>query len=231
MKQRGPIIAGVAAAALALLLVVFLLLPKMGEVGKARDDLKVAQDGEVSLQAQLRALQDAQAQAPQTEEEIKALDDQVPSTVDLPGLFRLLQGAADRAAVDFFQFSPGTPAADLTGAFSIVSSQIVITGSYFTLQEFLYSMESLPRAAKVMSVGISPLGSTSGTTTTTTTTTTSGRLQMQLTVEFYTTDSSAGPGSVPGPSEGVATVPAAASTTTTTTTPTATPTTAPESGA
>jgi Tfp pilus assembly protein PilO len=230
MRQRGPIIAGVAAAALALLLVVFLLLPKMGEVGKARDDLKVAQDGEVSLQAQLRALQDAQAQAPQTEEEIKALDDQVPSTVDLPGLFRLLQGAADRAAVDFFQFSPGTPTADLTGAFSIVSSQIVITGSYFTLQEFLYSMESLPRAAKVMSVGISPLGSTSGTTTTTTTTT-SGRLQMQLTVEFYTTDSSAGPGSIPGPSEGVATVPAAASTTTTTTTPTATPTTAPESGA
>lgn len=226
MKQRGPIIAGVAVVALALLLVVFLLLPKMGEVGKARDDLKVAQDGEVSLQAQLRALQDAQAQAPQTEEEIKALDDQVPSTVDLPGLFRLLQGAADRAAVDFFQFSPGTPATDLTGSFSIVSSQIVITGSYFTLQEFLYSMESLPRAAKVMSVGISPLGSTSGTTTTTT----SGRLQMQLTVEFYTTDSSAGPGSSPGPSEGVATVPAAASTTTTTTT-TATPTTAPESGA
>jgi Tfp pilus assembly protein PilO len=207
MKQRGPIIAGVAAAALALLLVVFLLLPKMGEVGKARDDLQAAQDGEISLQAQLRSLQDAQAQAPQTEDEIKALEDQVPSTVDLPGLFRLLQGAADRAAVDFFQFSPGTPAPDLSGGFSILSSQIVITGSYFTVQEFLYSMESLPRAAKVMSVAITPAGSTSGTTTTTTST---GRLQMQLTVEFYTTDSSAGPGSIPGPTEGAATVPTAA---------------------
>jgi Tfp pilus assembly protein PilO len=210
MKRRGPIIAGVAAALLALLLVVFLVLPKMGEVGKAGDDLQAAQDGEISLQAQLRSLQDAQAQAPQTEDEIKALDDQVPSTVDLPGLFRLLQGAADRAAVDFFQFSPGTPAPDLTGAFSIVSSQIVITGSYFTLQEFLYSMESLPRAAKVMSVAITPVGATSGTTTTTTPTTTTGRLQMQLTVEFYTTDSSAGPGSTPGPTEGAATVPTAA---------------------
>ncbi|MGE5459914.1 MAG: type 4a pilus biogenesis protein PilO [Solirubrobacterales bacterium] len=214
MKQRGPIIAGVAAAALALLLVVFLVLPKMGQVGEARDSLQTAQDSEISLQAQLRSLQDAQAQAPQTEDEIKALDDQVPSTVDLPGLFRLLQGAADRAAVDFFQFSPGTPAPDLSGGFSILSSQIVITGSYFTLQEFLYSMESLPRAAKVMSVAITPAGSTSGTTTTTTTST--GRLQMQLTVEFYTTDSSAGPGSSPGPTEGLTTVPAAASTTTTT---------------
>jgi len=214
MRQRGPLVAGIASAALALLLIVLLVLPKMGQVGEAQDALKTAQDGEVSLQAQLRSLQDAQAQAPKTEDEIKALDSKVPSTVDLPSLFRLLQGAADRAAVDFFQFSPGTPAPDLTGAFSIVSSQIVITGSYFTLQEFLYSLESLPRAAKVISVGITPVGAT--TTGTTTPTTTSGRLQMQLTVEFYNTDSSAGPGSIPGPTEGTATVPAAASTITTT---------------
>lgn len=213
MRTRGPLIAGIVAGVLALLLVVLLVLPKMGEVGKAQDDLQSAEDQELALQTQLRALQDAQAQAPQTEDEIKALENKVPSTVDLPGLFRLLQGAADRAAVDFFQFSPGSPLPDASGGFSIVTSQIVITGSYFTLQEFLYSLETLPRAAKVMSVGISPAGGAEGTTATTPT----GRLTMQLSVEFYTTDSSAGPGSEPGPTEGLGTVPAASVQTETTT--------------
>jgi hypothetical protein len=38
-----------------------------------------------------------------------------------------------------------------------------------------------------------------------TTTTSTSNLQLQITVEFYTTDSSAGPGSIPGPTEGVST--------------------------
>ena len=42
----------------------------------------------------------------------RRIEDQVPPTVDLPALFRLLQAAADRAAVDFFSFTPGTPAPD-----------------------------------------------------------------------------------------------------------------------
>jgi Tfp pilus assembly protein PilO len=215
MRSRGPLIAGIVSGAVVLLLVVFLVLPKMGQVGQAQEDLEAAEQQEIALQTQLRALQDAQAQAPQTEEEIQALDDQVPSTVDLPGLFRLLQAAADRAAVDFFQFSPGTPVADPSGAFSILSSQIVITGSYFSVQEFLYSLETLPRANKVMSVTLAPVGATEGGTAPTTTT---GRLQGQLTVEFYTTDSSAGPGSQPGPTTGLATVPASSTTETTDTT-------------
>ncbi len=203
MRARGPLVAGIVSGVVVLLLVVLVVLPKKSEVGKARDDVQTAQDQEVSFQAELRALQDAQASAPKTEEEIRALEDKVPSTVDLPGLFRLLQSAADRSAVDFFQFSPGTPVPDVTAAFSVVSSQIVITGNYFTLQEFLYNMETLPRAAKVMSVTVSPAAA--ATTEGTTVTTTVGRLQMQMTVEFYTTDSSAGPGSSPGATQGVPT--------------------------
>lgn len=204
-SRRGPLIAGIVAGVLALLLIVLLVLPKMNQVNETQDQVQAAQDQEVSLQAELRSLQDAQAQAPETEQEIQALEDQVPPTVDLPDLFRQLQAAADRSAVDFFQFSPGTPVADASGAFSTVASQIVVTGGYFNLQEFLYSLETLPRAAKVMNVAIAPSGGGEGETATITTS--SDRLQMQLAVEFYTTDSSAGPGSAPGPTEGVQTAP------------------------
>lgn len=201
MRSRPVLIAAAVSGALAVLMIVLLVLPKMGEVSKAREDLQAAQDEEITLQGQLRSLQDAQAQAEQTQREIEALEAKVPPTADLPGLFRLLQAAADRAGVDFFQFSPGSPTADPSGTFSTIPGQIVVTGNYFMLQEFLYRLESLPRAAKVTSVSIAPGGGGE----TEATTLESNRLQMQLAVEFYTTDASAGPGSIPGPSESATT--------------------------
>jgi Tfp pilus assembly protein PilO len=206
VNRRGPIIAGAIAGVLALLAVLVLVLPKMKEVSTTKVDLQNAVDEEVTLQAQVKALQDAQAAAPETEQEIKGLEAKVPPTPDLPGLFRLLQSTADVSGVDFFTFSPGAPTPDPSGGFSVISSSMVVTGGYFALDEFLYNLENLPRAAKVMSVSISAGAAASSTSTTTSS---SSRLQMQLTVEFYTTDASAGPGSTPGSSTSAPTVPGA----------------------
>jgi Tfp pilus assembly protein PilO len=195
VNRRAPIIAG-AILLVALLAVFLMVLPKMSEVGETEDQLQQAQDQEISLAAQLNALEDAQAAAPETELEIAAIDAQVPQTADLPRLFRQLQGAADRAAVDFFSFTPGTPVPNLTGSYSTIASQITVSGGYFAIDQFLFLLETLQRAAKVTSLAVTP---SAGTTTSTST------LQLQITVEFYTTDSSAGPGSIPGPTEGVTT--------------------------
>ena len=198
MNRRAPIIAGVIAVAVALLAVFLLVRPKMSEVSQTEDDLQAAEDQEVTLAAQLNALQDAQAAAPETEQEIAAIDAEIPPTADLPSLFRLLQGAADRSVVDFFSFTPGTPAPNTAGTFSTIASQVTVSGGYFAIDEFLFLLETLPRAAKVTTLAVTPSSAASGETTTTTST---SNLQLQLTVEFYTTDTSAGPGSVPGPSD------------------------------
>lgn len=198
MNRRAPIIAGVIALAVALVAVFLLVRPKMSEVSTAEDDLQAAEDQEVTLAAQLGALQDAQAAAPETEQEIAAIDAEIPPTADLPSLFRLLQGAADRSVVDFFSFTPGTPAPNTAGTFSTIASQVTVSGGYFAIDEFLFLLETLPRAAKVTTLAVTPSSAASGVTTTTTST---SNLQLQLTVEFYTTDTSAGPGSVPGPSD------------------------------
>jgi Tfp pilus assembly protein PilO len=198
VNRRAPIIAGVIAVAVALLAVFLLVRPKMSEVSTTEDDLQVAEDQEVNLAAQLNALQDAQAAAPETEQEIAAIDAEIPPTADLPSLFRLLQGAADRSVVDFFSFTPGTPAPNTAGTFSTIASQVTVSGGYFAIDEFLFLLETLPRAAKVTTLAVTPSSAASGETTTTTST---SNLQLQVTVEFYTTDTSAGPGSVPGPSD------------------------------
>lgn len=196
MNRRAPIIAGVIAVAVALLAVFLLVRPKMSEVSTTEDDLQTAEDQEVTLAAQLNALQDAQAAAPETEQEIAAIDAEIPPTADLPSLFRLLQGAADRSVVDFFSFTPGTPAPNTAGTFSTIASQVTVSGGYFAIDEFLFLLETLPRAAKVTTLAVTPSGAATGGTTIST-----SNLQLQVTVEFYTTDTSAGPGSVPGPSD------------------------------
>lgn len=195
MRQRPALIAAIASALIAVLVVVFVVLPKMSEVGERQDDLQAAQDQESTLLVQLAALQDAQAAAPETQREIESIEDQIPPTADLPALFRLLQSAADRSAVDFFAFSPGTPTPDVSGrAFSVIPSTITVTGGYFAMDEFLFLLETLPRAAKVTSVVVTPGGEVDVTGAAA-----SSSLSMQLTVEFYTIDTSSGPGSVPGP--------------------------------
>ena len=196
MNRRAPIIAGVISAAVALLAVLLLVLPKMGDVSTSEEELQSAEDQEVALAAQLDALEDAQAAAPETEQEIAAIDAQVPPTAELPSLFLLLQGAADRSAVDFFSFSPGTPAPNAGGTYSSIASQVTVSGGYFAIDEFLFLLETLPRAAKVTTLAVGQSGASTGGTTTST-----SNLQLQVTVEFYTTDVSAGPGSIPGPSE------------------------------
>lgn len=198
MNRRAPLIAGGVSALVVVLILVLLVLPKVGEVGEAREQIEAAQDREIALEAQLRALQEAQAEAPETEREIQRIEDQVPPTADLPALFRLLQGAADRAAVDFFSFSPGTPVLAASGGYSVIASQITVSGGYFALDEFLFLIETLPRAAKVTSISLASAEGDTGA---------GSSLQLQTTVEFYTTDASAGPGSQPGPTEGTATSP------------------------
>jgi Tfp pilus assembly protein PilO len=196
VSRRAPIIAGVIAVAVALLAVFLLVLPKMSEVTTTEEELQTAEDQEVALAAQLDALEDAEAAAPRTEAEIAAIEAQVPPTADLPTLFRLLQGAADRSAVDFFSFTPGTPAPNAGGTYSSIASQVTVSGGYFAIDEFLFLLETLPRAAKVTTLAVASSGAATGVTTTST-----SNLQLQVTVEFYTTDVSAGPGSIPGSSE------------------------------
>jgi Tfp pilus assembly protein PilO len=194
VSRRGPIIAGAIIAVVAVLAVFFLVLPKMNEVSKTQEDLATAEAQETALRAQLASLKEAQANAPQVKAKIAELSNEVPPTADLPALIRLLTAAADGSGVDFFTVAPGNPVLDPAGAFSTIPTSISVTGGYFALDQFLFRLESLPRAAKVTSVAITPGTAPPGSTT--------SSLSMQLSVEFYTTDTSAGPGSAPGPSEG-----------------------------
>jgi Tfp pilus assembly protein PilO len=215
--RRGPIIAAVVAALVAVLALVFLLLPRISAVGKRSDDLTAAQQQQQSLEAELQSLKGDKQEAKVIKKQLNRLQTKVPPTAELPSFIRLLQDAADASAVDFMSVSPGSPAVVVPGI-STITNQINVLGSFFSVEEFLFKLETLPRAVRVTSITVGNGGNQPG------------QLSLTMTGEIYTTDTSAGPGSVPGSTPATPAAPAPGSTSGPTPsgsspTPTATPTT------
>ena len=200
--SRAPFIVGAGVAALVFLMVFFLVLPKMGQVGDAEEELAAAQGQQGTLESQLAALEQAELAAPEARATIQEVERLIPPTADEPGLLLLIKNAAARSAVTLSNLTPGTPTLDATSGLSTISLAITASGNYFQLTEFLYSIETLPRAAKVVNVTLAPGGAEGDAATTTTTVT--NLLQLQASVILYTSDQSAGPGSEPGPTDDAA---------------------------
>lgn len=186
-NKRAPILAGIGVAILALLLILFLVLPKMGEVGEAQDELSTAQGEEQTLLAQRQALEVAEAEAPENEATIASVQSQIPEVADEAGLMILLQNAADQAGLSVTQFSISEPTFDPAVGFSVLTISVSAEGTYFQVADFLYNIETLPRAAKVLNSDLSPSS---------TTTTGSPTLALGATLEAYTSDADP---ELPGP--------------------------------
>lgn len=192
--RRGPLIVGAVAAVLAIMLVVFLVLPKLHAVDAAKSTLAASEGQQQTLESQLAALQQAQADADKNTAIIAKVQQELPPTVDEPGMFLLLSNAATRAGIKLWQFSPAQPTPDPTTGLSAIPVAFTVKGSYFALAEFLFNVETLPRVAKVQSATLGSAGvPTSGVVSAV------PLLQMTGSVTLYTTDQSAGPGSAPGP--------------------------------
>ena len=65
--RRGPLVAGAIFVALVILLIFFLVLPKMSQVSSAREDLAAAEAETSTLESQLAALEQAEAQRPRVQ--------------------------------------------------------------------------------------------------------------------------------------------------------------------
>ena len=192
-NPRAPLFVAIGAALLAIVLVLILLLPKMGQVSTAQEDLAQAHAQQQTLEAQKGALQDLQQQAPENKAIIEDVRNKIPPTADEPGLIQLLNKAALSSGLDLATMAPSPPTFNDTTQLSTIVVSISALGTYNEVTEFTYRIETLPRAAKITSIALVPAGSTDAV----------GNQLLSLTaqLEAYTSDTSAGPGSSPGPTE------------------------------
>lgn len=190
-NKRAPLFAGIGAVAVAGLLVLLLVLPKMGQVTEAQDLLDQKRLEQTTLQSQLLALKEAEARAPEARKTIEEVQRRIPPVVDEAGIYQLLRNAGTNSGLDVVTIAIGAPAFDPDSGLSSMTVSMSATGTYFEITEFMYEVETLPRAARTTSVNLSP-GEATGSIPT---------LTLTATILLYTSDVSAGPGSTPGPTE------------------------------
>ena len=195
--KRSPLIVGAAVGVVVLLGAFVFVLPKLGQVKDANASLQEAQAQQGTLGAQLAALKQSQTDAPKNREIIRKVQQAIPPTVDQQGFMLLIQNVAVESSIDVFTITPTTPVFDPATGLSTVTNAFSVTGNYFALTEFIFKIETLPRASKITSINISPAPSAVD----------PSLLTLTASVDMYTSDSSAGPGSAPGPTSGAATTP------------------------
>jgi Tfp pilus assembly protein PilO len=216
MKSRGPIIAAAASLVLAVLVAVGLILPKTNEVKTVQQSVTTEQDKTASLQLQVDQLTTLEHQAGKLRAQLKALNIEIPPNADLPGLIHEVNSAADQAAVDLSSITPGSPTAATTNPVSVVPIQLTVSGGYFSVEEFLYRIETLNRTAKVSSVSLTPNSGTASDSSSGSNPSTAPDLTAVVMVNFFTTDMASGPSSQFGHQGGTDTTTGSATTTTTT---------------
>ena len=192
-NPRAPIFAAAGAVVIAILLVVLLVLPKMGQVSTAKEDLAAAASQEQTLETQKGALEATKAQAPENKRTIAEVHGKIPPTADEAGLLQLINGAALDSGLDLTTLAASPPVFDVTTGLSTIVLSMSALGTYNEVTEFTYQIETLPRAAKITSLSLSP-GSAADSLG-------NPELTMSVQIDAYTSDTSAGPGSSPGPTE------------------------------
>jgi Tfp pilus assembly protein PilO len=191
-SRRAPLLAGIGVAVVIVAVVLFLIVPTMGEVSDAQTTLDAAVSEQQTLESQRNALLDAEERAPEAKATIAEVERLIPPVSDEPGLLLLLNNAAMASGLDVVSFAPSPGTFDETTGLSTIAVSLSGSGTYFDVTEFMYRIETLPRAAKMSTISLAPGGAGEGATTSTST------LSFTGTLTLYTSDTSTGPGSVPG---------------------------------
>ncbi|HWC14935.1 MAG TPA: type 4a pilus biogenesis protein PilO [Actinomycetota bacterium] len=208
MTGRTRLILWIVGAILAcLLLYYFGIRPQRAELADVRAQIEAEEIRETQLAAELRRLQELQANAPELQAELAEIRRFVPVKPELANLIFQVQESANRAGLDFVTITPELPRTPPEGAtLAQVRATIGGAGGYFALQDFLRRLHTLDRALRVDTMAINvgslePFGT---------------RLTMTIAARvFYelpdpvvdTTATNATPGTAPSPTASPATTP------------------------
>ncbi len=155
-STRAPLLAAAGVVAVTVLLFLLLVVPKIGQVSAAREELATAQAEQQTLESRKGALEDLKAKADENRAAIDDVANRIPPTADESGLILLIHNAALDAGLDLVTLAPTPPALDQTSGLSVIVTSMTASGTYNEVTQFAYAIETLPRAAQITSVSLSP---------------------------------------------------------------------------
>jgi type IV pilus assembly protein PilO len=187
VNRRALVLGLVASVVLLALWFVLLWGPLGGRLSKLEDREAAAETQNQELQLRLDRLRAAQDDAPALTADVDQLRRAIP---DDPGLAQFLldaNDAASAAGVDFQSVSPSPPEASQVGGPPVIRLAINVSGTYFSIIDYLDRLEKLPRLVVVDNVTMTPSQDTD-------------QVALALTARMFTTDVAAlaaAPGTAP----------------------------------
>ncbi len=142
MSRRAIMIIVAVALVAALVAYWFLLFsPLQKSITEHEGRIEAERQQLMVLQAKLAQLSQMKEEAARNEARLLELAKMVPSSPELPSLILQIQDLAAEAGIDFMTITPGdaSPAA----SFQVIPLQLVFTGSFFDVNDFIYRAEQL----------------------------------------------------------------------------------------
>jgi type IV pilus assembly protein PilO len=157
-KVRQWTLLAVAAVGAVLVTGWFLLIAPVRNETVALEEQSAQQQLAVqSLTSQLAILRGQAADLPAQQARLTELKTAMPEGDELAPLVRMLTTAAEETGVRLRTIAP-SPATAGAGQYSQIAMSLSLSGNYFALQQFLGSLEDLPRTFLVTSFALSPEG-------------------------------------------------------------------------
>lgn len=146
------VLVGIGCVAMAAIWYLFLFSPNRERIDELNSQVEATEAEIVSLEAQLRRLQQLQREEPRLRAELARFGDAIPPDPRVPDFILQVQDAANLSGVNFLSVAPSTPAAfpGASGA-QVIAVTIATTGSFFEVEDFIFRLERLQRTVRINS--------------------------------------------------------------------------------
>lgn len=156
LPQFGPkqqvLVTAIVLAVLIVVFVVFFILPKVVQTGSSSVEEQSALSQLNAAKSSYGQLEELKKTSRKTEYQLMTLERQAPSDAELPSLLMQLQDTSAKSGINFMSIKPTAPVQK--NDYQEVPLAIEIDGYFFSLLDFVYRVEKLPRIINITAIDV-----------------------------------------------------------------------------
>lgn len=153
LKPRQQVlITAIVLAVLIVVFVVFFIVPKVVQVGSSSVEEQSALSQLNAAKSSYGQLEELKKTSRKTEYQLMTLERQAPSDAELPSLLMQLQDISAKSGINFMSIKPRAPVQK--NDYQEVPLEIEINGYFFSLLDFVYRVEKLPRIINITAIDV-----------------------------------------------------------------------------
>lgn len=150
--KQQVLITAIVLTAVIVVFIVFFIVPKIVQVGATSVEEQNALTKLNTAKSSYSQLEELKKTSRKTEYELLTLERQTPGDAELPSLLMQMQDISAKSGINFMSIKPSAPVQK--NDYQEVPLEIEINGYFFSLLDFIYRVEKLPRITNITSIDV-----------------------------------------------------------------------------